>query len=228
MREAFSETLKSVTDSMTTLFTQQFANFTVEINSNIEASKSEEEAERQKILSELEELRTTVKNQTTEIEALKKDMAALSHGQKLNEGCLIKAEKGIFNLKEDSLQMEAKSMQNNLIFYNIVERDSESYQETENLLQGFLQEQLKIPKPELDQIKSERVHRIWKKGRKPRPIVARFLNTRSKGIVFRYTKNLNKSDRYAITDQLTQELQEHRKRLMPKFIETTKPKAKMV
>ena len=130
MREAFSETLKSVTDSMITSFTQQFANFTVEIKGIIKANKSEEEAERQKISSELEELRTTVKNQTEEIEALKKDMAALSHGQKLNEGCLIKAEKDIFNLKEDSLQMKARSMQNNLIFYNIEERDSESYQQT--------------------------------------------------------------------------------------------------
>ena len=164
MREAFSETLKSATDSITTSFTQQFANFTVDIKGIIEANKSKEEAERQKISSELEEVRTTVKNQATEIEALKKDMAVLSHGQKLNEGCLIKPEKDIFNLKEDSLQIDVRSMQNNLIFYNIVERDSESYQQTENLLQGFLQEQLKIPKPELDQIKIEMVHRNEKKG----------------------------------------------------------------
>ena len=226
MREAFSENLKSVTDNMTASFTQQFANFTVEIKGIIEANKRAGALERQKLAGELEELRTTVKKQATEIEDLKKDMAALTNGQKLNEGCLFKAEKDISDLKEDCLQMEARSMRSNLIFYNIAERGSETYQVTESIVRAFLQEQLKIPKPELDQIQIDRAHRMGQKGRKPRPIVVRFLNTWSKSIVFRYIKNLNKSDKYAITDQLPPELQERRKRLMPKFIEAKKQSQK--
>ena len=91
------------------------------------------------------------------------------------EGRLIRVEKEIDNLKEQYLMTEARSMRDNLMFYNIPESSKGAQEDASKTLKSFLADEMKINDKELKQVRFDQVHRIGqKKIDKPRVIVAKF------------------------------------------------------
>ena len=76
-------------------------------------------------------------------------------------------------LEKKYLYLEAYSRRENLKFAGIPESEGESQEDTRRILVEFLSNQLGFHHPE--EIECQRIHRIGKKGDRPRMIIARFL-----------------------------------------------------
>ena len=69
----------------------------------------------------------------------------------------------------------------------------------------------------LSQVKFERVHQVGKNVRnKTRAIVAK-VNAEGKQLIFQHVKNLDKSKKFGVSDQLPRELEERKKQLLPLY-----------
>ena len=177
----------------------------------------------------LDGFKESVTFQEQEIEDLKSENAKMLQRCQIYEGQIAKNEKEIQFIKEDTLQIQAKSMSANLVFHNIPEQGNENSQMTSDILMTFIRDELKVQSQDINVIVFDRVHRIRKKlSGKSRPIVARFNPFRGKEIVLRHAKNLDKAKNYSISEQLPSELQDRKQRLMPVSRSQTKtPKNKM-
>ena len=143
----------------------------------------------------------------------------------------LKAYKTEANLKEareelqkSILYLEAYSRRENLKFAGIPE-DREGQEDTRKVLAEFLSTKLGIQNP--DDIELQRVHRIGKKGDRPRMIVARFLRYADRERVMRKAFKL-KNTHFTIYDDIPKELIELRKKHMPAFREARKAGKKAV
>ena len=133
------------------------------------------------------------------------------------EGRITRAEKEISDLNEEILQLTARSMRDNLVFYNVPEPVNENCAAT---LWNFLTDEMKISQQHMNRILLDRVHRMGKKGGSfPRPLVAKFNSSESKEVIMAHTKNLDRNKKFGINDQLPRELEERKKRLLPQFKE---------
>ena len=158
--------------------------------------------------------------QSQETEDLKKENHGLLKKMQLYEGMICRNEKDTEYIKEDILQIQAKSMSANLVFHNIPEEDPESSDTTARILKQFFANELKIATPDMKFTELDKVHRFGRKwGKKPRPIVAKFLQFKGKEVVLRHAKNLDKSKKFGINEQLPMQLQNRKQSLMPKFKE---------
>lgn len=111
-------------------------------------------------------------------------------------------------IEETILDLQFRSMKNNLIFTNLVEQPTE---DVERKLQTFIYEQLGIE----HQIEFGNVHRFGKKNPKyPRPIVARFLYHKDLRLVLERAKWL-KGTPYGIHEQFPKAVEDNRKKLYP-------------
>ena len=129
-------------------------------------------------------------------------------------------EKDTKHIKEDILQIQAKSMSANLVFHNIPEEDPETSDTTVQILKKFFTNELKILTPDVKFTELDKVHRFGRKmGKESRPIVAKFLQSKGKEIVLRHEKNLDKSKKFGISEHLPMELQNRKQSLMPRFKE---------
>ena len=89
-----------------------------------------------------------------------------------------------------NIKLEAYTRRSNLTFYGVDEFQTE---DTEKEVRKVLAENLKMPKPKVDTLRFERVHRIKTReanSSKQRPIIARFSFYQEKREVFSFTKNL--------------------------------------
>ena len=115
------------------------------------------------------------------------------------------------------------------MFYNIAEPSQEN---CENSLKAFLREEMKVSENDLKGIRFDRVHRIGRKqsGRN-RVMIAKFNPSNGKEVVLRHIKNLNKTKKFGVNEQLPKELEERKKHLLPKYCEArdqdNKPKWSM-
>lgn len=152
----------------------------------------------------------------SEIDVLQEENKELRDLLRVSEGRLTRAEKQIHDLSEELLQLQARSMRDNLVFYNIPESKDEPTH-CSGTLQGFLKNEMNISDENMAQISFDRVHRLGKPGVNPRPIVAKFNPYKGKGIVMAHVKNLDKTKKFGVNDQLPRELEERKKQLLPKF-----------
>ena len=106
-------------------------------------------------------------------------------------------------------------MRDNLVFHGIQESARETWDDTKREVRKFLKDKMKMPATEADSLAIDRVHRSGAKGKRPRPIVARFLNSESKSKVFQYVRNLHSQKDLGVQDQFPPEIAERRKRLLP-------------
>lgn len=114
----------------------------------------------------------------------------------------------INKLKDSILDLQCRSMKNNLIFKGLA---FAKYENCEQKLQNFLYEELDIQHP----IEFGNVHRFGKRSlNRARPIIARFLYHRDLEHVL---KNANKlrGKPFGIQEQFPAEIEEERKRLYP-------------
>ena len=79
--------------------------------------------------------------QAKEIVMLSEDLISLKEQYMITEGRLVRAEKQVEDMREQLLLHEARSMRDNLVFYNIPESANEN---TESVLKEFLISEMKI------------------------------------------------------------------------------------
>ena len=121
------------------------------------------------------------------------------------------------SMQEDLLYMQSQNMRNNLIFAKISETDNEDPAKTEDIVRDFMVEKLQIAKSVVDDIKFERVHRMGAKTNAySRNIVAKFTLYKDRETVKRHRFNL-RGTQYSIFEQFPREINERRKKLLPKL-----------
>jgi chromosome segregation ATPase len=120
----------------------------------------------------------------------------------------------ILSLKERQLDLQTRSMRNNLVVFNGI--DEVLDQNTEEVLKKFLTQVMKVERlPEF-----HRVHRMGKRVRgKIRPIMAKFVNFKEKekiqksAVVLRDVEN----NKYSVIEQFPKGINDKRKQLHPHF-----------
>ncbi|XP_063418873.1 uncharacterized protein LOC134701668 [Mytilus trossulus] len=112
-------------------------------------------------------------------------------------------------LQNELIEVQLKSMCNNLIFYNILETTDEDCPKTIN---AFCHEKHKIENTVRLHITD--AYRLGKKGEQTRPILVKFASFDSRDLVKKSAKNLKDSN-YGISEQLPVEIQKRRKAKLP-------------
>ncbi|XP_054631652.1 E3 ubiquitin-protein ligase znrf1 isoform X3 [Dunckerocampus dactyliophorus] len=124
-------------------------------------------------------------------------------------------------MKETILDLQARSMRDNLVFAGIPEKSEE---DPEEAVRAFMAQQLKLPADAIQNITFHRVHRLGAKkpeNRRPRPIVAKFEHFKQKEQVKGRGRELKGTD-FSVNDQFPREILDRRRRLFPvrrKFID---------
>ena len=114
--------------------------------------------------------------------------------------------------KRRSIRLESYSRKENIKMFNVQETADEN---TEAVVKKFLNENLKIPQTNVDEIRFERVHRLpTRRSNKPRPIIARFSFFQDKEFVWSLVKNL-KGSNIAIANDYPKEIENIHKTLYP-------------
>ena len=113
------------------------------------------------------------------------------------------------------IDIQARSMRDNLIFTNIEESDNESNEETEVKLRSFLKTKMKMPEERVGQISFERVHRLaGRRNRGPRNVIAKFSRYKDHEDVRKNASNLRGTN-FSVFQQYPQAIVEQRRRLVP-------------
>ncbi len=119
-------------------------------------------------------------------------------------------------LKETVLDLQTRSMRDNLIFSGIPEQTPD---DPETNIKTFMTTHLNLPPDTVNNITFHRVHRLGKPSTKgPRPIIAKFEHFKHKELVKSKGKEL-KGKPYGLNDQYPKEINERRKILYPIFKE---------
>ena len=128
--------------------------------------KVEEKVKHQlKVMSEVNE-------DSVRVDELEEENCDLKNTVRVLEGRLTRAERELSELQENLLKQQAKSMEDNLKFFNIPEERNE---DSEVTLRKFLTDEMKINSADMDKIKFDRVHHVGGGGSmRHRPIVAKF------------------------------------------------------
>lgn len=129
-------------------------------------------------------------------------------------------------MKETILDIQTRSMRDNLIFSGIPEPKDpvKTPDNPELLIKDFMLTQLKLPKDTVNLITFHRVHRLGKQQKdKPRPIIAKFEHYKQKEMVKNKGKEL-KGTNYGMNDHFPREINERRKILYPILKENRKKK----
>lgn len=120
-------------------------------------------------------------------------------------------------LAEESLDLQARSMRDNLLFFNLPESNSFEERRDEKCDEKFLSFCKDILKMEnTDSIKIDRAHRPGRyTANKTRPIVAKFNFYRDKQNVKQKASAELKNSDFRVADQYPREIKERRKVLYP-------------
>ena len=99
-------------------------------------------------------------------------------------------------LKDELLELKARSMQSNLVFYGLAESPKGEPDNTESKLRDFLRNELNFQTPEIvNNIVFDRVHRLGRprhdQSNYPRPIVAKFERYRDRELIREAGRGLN-------------------------------------
>ncbi|XP_041369922.1 uncharacterized protein LOC121383892 [Gigantopelta aegis] len=115
-------------------------------------------------------------------------------------------------LKERHLDLQSRSMRENLIFTGIPETGPD--ENTEQLLITFIQKDMEIEQP----IGFEHVHRFGKRGYSgPRLIVAKFSKFKDREMVRKASSTKLKGKTFGVNEQFPKEINDRRKELYPYY-----------
>ena len=198
----------STISSVTEAFSKQFTEFKDEIKSLFVQSQQKQLIST--LVSKVDTLTTLLKQKDDEVAHLNACLESSQERTRFLEGRLCRVKKLLSDVKEDCLQQKACSMKNILMFYNISESSEESKSGTiRDVLLNVLQSELKMPKEIILFLQIEQIHKVCQKGtRYTQPIVARFSTFEEKLKVVKFIRNLDRSKKISIQDQLPPELNE--------------------
>jgi len=131
-------------------------------------------------------------------------------------------EKAKVKIHEQILDMQCRSMKNNLIFTGLMENRGE---DCEDKLRSFIYNELNIEKF----IEFGNIHRFGKRHEdgRPRPIVARFIYYNDL-VMVKSSGRFLKDTPYGINEQFPAEIEERRRRLYPIMKEEKRKRSKVV
>ncbi|KAI2654673.1 hypothetical protein H4Q32_011448 [Labeo rohita] len=117
------------------------------------------------------------------------------------------------NMKELILDLQTRSMRDNLVFTGIPHQTPD---DPEKLVKDFMTKQLKIPAETVQTITFHRVHRIRSQNNnsRPQPIIAKFEHYKHKELVQKQGRQL-KGTNYGLNEQYPKDILLHRKQLFP-------------
>lgn len=117
-------------------------------------------------------------------------------------------------MKETILDIQTRSMHDNLIFSGIPKHPSDN---PETVIKDFMKTQLKLPPDTVNQITFYRVYRLGSRSDKsPRPIIVKVEHYKHKELIKSRGKEL-RGTHYGLNDQFPREINERRKVLYPIF-----------
>lgn len=121
-------------------------------------------------------------------------------------------------LKDHTLELQCRQMQNNLLFFGIPEAERFWEEKSEDVLIKFLTDKVVLNQqdgPRVHGIQFDRVHRLGahKPQSRPRPIVAAFQNYKDREFIKRNSVNLDRN--YSIKEHFPREIEDRRKKLYP-------------
>jgi len=155
-----------------------------------------------------------------QVQTLAAENAALGSVKSLTEGMSRISDENK-RIKESIIDLQARSMRDNLVFSGIPEQADE---DPELTVKNYIQNQLKLPGDAVKNITFHRVQRLGGKrpdARRPRPIVAKFEHYQQKVQVRGRRRELRGTD-FSVNDQFPKEILERRRVLFPirrKFME---------
>ena len=168
------------------------------------------------VQAEIQSLSTSLGMANDHNKALIDQVISLEKRLKLTEGLLSQAHIKINQQNEKIIDLQTRSMRDNLVIRGIDETQNESWEDTETKVVNFMKNELKIDNANSAML--DRAHRIGKKiPDKSRNIVVKFASSHDKSRIFQNIKNLGQKKQYSIQEQFPQEIQERRKRLWPLF-----------
>ena len=121
----------------------------------------------------------------------------------------------LYDLRERHIDLQTRSMRENLIFSGIPETtENETSEETGEKVKTFMKNDLKLGEP----VDFVRAHRFGKKDKGPRPIVCRFKTFNDRETVRKSANNL-KGTKYGLSEQFPKEINDRRRELWPYYKE---------
>ena len=172
-----------------------------------------------KVEASINELRHSIEYRDQEIKDIQETTESLKCKLQEVEGRVLRCEKMVQDLKEESITMKARSMKDNIVFYNIIEYSGQGPEDCVSLLHGFLNTEMNIPDHIMKEVSFHNAHHLGgRQHGRSRPIVARCANPYVKQIIFNHARNLAGSP-FGVSDQIPPEVSERRSKLMPKYRE---------
>lgn len=153
----------------------------------------------EKITRENKDLQNSVSTMATELVTVQTQLATVTAENK--------------QMRESILDLQARSMRDNLIFSGIPESPND---EPEKLVKDFMVRRLRLSPETVNNITFHRAHRMGQKrvdATRPRPIVAKFEHFKQKELVQRQGRQLRGTD-YGLNDQYPPEIVRRRKVLL--------------
>ncbi|CAB3986612.1 Hypothetical predicted protein [Paramuricea clavata] len=167
------------------------------------------------IEADMKEIKHSLEYAHAEIADLKRENETTRANQEQARTKLEKLEKDNATLRDKIVDIQARSMRDNLLFFNIPEQDKEI---TTEIIHNLLETKFQI-KDAKEVIKIDRSHRIGKKregNRKPRPIVVKFNYHQDREHVRLNAKKL-KGTNIGVSEQFPEEIESVRKALYPEL-----------
>ncbi len=157
---------------------------------------------------ELIEMKNSIEFAHAEVKELKEEVAETKRSDQENK-------EKIRALEEANQYLQAPSMRDNLLFYNVQEDEKEN---TSDKIYKILEENLQIPDAR-EKIKIDRSHRVGRKrdsNRKPRAIVVKFNYFQGREHIRVNARKL-RGTRIGIAEQFPEEIEKIRQTLYPEM-----------
>ncbi|CAB3981030.1 Hypothetical predicted protein [Paramuricea clavata] len=165
------------------------------------------------IEADMKEMKHSLEFAHAEIADLKKENDTSKANQAKEK--IEKLEQDNTTLRNKIVDLQARSMRDNLLFFNIPERDKEN---TTEMIHELLETKMEIHDAR-NKVKIDRSHRIGRKrerNQKPRPIVVKFNYHQDREYVQLNTKKL-KGTKIGVSEQFPEEIESIRKTLYPEL-----------
>jgi tRNA threonylcarbamoyladenosine modification (KEOPS) complex Pcc1 subunit len=177
---------------------------------------------------DFKQMKSSLEFAHAEVEDLKEQITNAKNSEEENRNRIVELEEANLRLHESVVDLKARSMRDNLLFFNVEEEEKEN---TDEKIFQILEEKLEIPDAR-NKIKIDRTHRVGRKRnaqRKPRAIVVKFNYFRDREFIRQNARKL-RGTRIGIAEQFPEEIEKIRQTLYPemKKAKAAKQRVRMV
>ena len=164
---------------------------------------------------DFKQMKTSLEFAHAEVKDLKDEVERTKKSENEIQRKMCNLEESNRLLQESVIDLKARSMRDNLLFYNVEEEEREN---TDEKIYQILEEKLQIPDAR-SRIKIDRSHRVGRKRhaqRKPRAIVVKFNYFKDREHIRLNARKL-RGTRIGIAEQFPEEIEKIRQMLYPEM-----------